>query len=632
MLSTIRDRATGWIAGVIIGLLVISFAFWGVSFYSGQSGSITVALVNDTEISFRSFQRSFTQLRKQMLSILGDSLSLDEEELIKNQTIEKLIESELINQLVIDSKLNITNEKLVDSIKSIEVFRDDTGFDRVKYERAISSIGMPAAVFEAQLRMDLLSEQLQAGFSETIFILDSELENVLRLESQSRNITYAILGLPSFIESGEISEPDIQAYYQDNSNLFTSKEQVKIEYLELSVNELMKDIETNEETLRNFYNDNKDNYDIVEQRSVQKLFVRIDEQATDEVKSKANSVINAALDLVNQGNDFEKIVEQSVEEEVVLEFSEHSFMSKGIMDQELDDFLFNSGEGTTSGVIETKGGVNIVKVTEIRGGPENRFEKYAEQVEEDYKTKQAELQFFDLADQLTTLAYENSDNLEIAADAIDKDVIETEYFDRTSDLEGLLSDPLIISKSFDPELITSGNNSDAIELSEDHIAVLRILDHKQPSIKLLDDVRNEVIASIRLKRAKENINGTADAIVLELQSGVLPEEIISHNDIEWTTVEKVKRDDVTVNRAILRSAFEAGKPVDEPIITSKSLGSGDYAIIIVEIAHDEVLGIDEEQKKSTDLKLRRIFSTGEWQNLLKDVRSNSDIRIFNENI
>ena len=632
MLSTIRDRATGWIAGVIIGLLVISFAFWGVSFYSGQSGGINVALVNDTEISFRSFQRSFAQLRKQMQSILGDSLSLDEEELIKNQTIEKLIESELINQLIIDSKLNITNEKLVDSIKSIEVFRDDAGFDRAKYERAISSIGMPTTVFEAQLRMDLLSEQLQAGFSETIFILDSELENALRLESQSRNITYAILGLPSFIESGEISEPDIESYYQANPNLFTSKEQVKIEYLELSVNELMKDIDTNKETLRNFYNDNKDNYDIVEQRSVQKLFVRIDEEATDAVKSKANSVINVALDLVNQGNDFEKIVEQSIGEEGMLEYSEHSFMSKGIMDQEVDDFLFNSDEGATSGVIETKGGVNIVKVVEIRGGPENRFEKYAEQVEEDYKTKQAELQFFDLADQLTTLAYENSDNLEIAADAIDKDIIETEYFDRTSDLEGLLSDPLIISKSFDPELITSGNNSDAIELSEDHIVVLRILDHKQPFTKPLDDVRNEVIANIRLKHAKENINGTANEIVLELQSGVLPEEITSHNDIEWTTVEKVKRDDVTVNRAILRSSFEAGKPVDEPIIMSKSLGSGDYAIIIVEIAHDEVLDIDEEQKKSTDLKLRRVFSTGEWQNLLKDVRNNSDIRIFNENI
>ena len=632
MLSMIRDKVTGWIAGVIVGLLVISFAFWGVSFYSAQSGDINVAIVNDTEISFQSFQRSFAQLRKQMQSILSDSLTPEEEELIKNQTVDKLIESELVNQLVIDSKLNIANEKLVESIKSIEVFRDDAGFDREKYERSISSIGMPTSIFEAQLRMDLLSEQLQAGFSETTFILDSELENILRLESQSRNITYTILGLPSFIGDDEISELDIEAYYQGNPNSFISEEQVKIQYIELSVKDLAKDIEADEVSLRNFYNDNKGNYDIVEQRSVQKLFVRINEKATNEVRTKANLVINSVLELVNQGKDFEEIVEQSPEEEGILEYSEHSFMSKGIMEKEVDEFLFNSAEGTTSGVIKTKGGVNIVKVVEIRGGPENRFEKYAEKVEEDYRTKQAELQFFELADQLVTLAYENSDNLEIAAAAIDKDIVETKYFDRENDLDGLLSNSLIVSKSFNPELINSGNNSDAIELSDDHIVVLRVLDHKRPFTKPLDDVRTEVIASIRLKHAREKINETGDAIVSELESGVVPDEITSYSGIEWATAEKVKRDDITVNRAILRSAFEAGKPINKPIITSQRLGSGDYAIIIISIANDEAVDIDEEQKNITDLKLRRILSKSEWEDLLKDVRNNSDIRIFNENI
>ena len=207
----IRDKATGWIAGVIVGLLVISFAFWGVSFYSGQAGEINVAKVNDADIPYQSFQRSFAQLRKQMQSVLGDSLSLEEESLIKNQTVEKLIESELINQLVIDTKLNITSDMLVESIKNIEFFRGEEGFDRAKYERSINSIGMPPTIFEAQLRMDLLSEQLQAGFSETTFVLKPELDNILRLESQSRDITFTILGLPSFIEDGEISESDIQA-------------------------------------------------------------------------------------------------------------------------------------------------------------------------------------------------------------------------------------------------------------------------------------------------------------------------------------------------------------------------------------------------------------------------------------
>jgi peptidyl-prolyl cis-trans isomerase D len=632
MLSTIRDRATGWIAGIIIGLLIISFAVWGVSFYSGQSGGINVALVNDTEISFQSFQRSFAQLRKRMQSIMGDSLSLEEEALIKNQTLQKLIESELVNQLVVDSNLNITNERLVESIKNIEVFRDDTGFDRTKYERSISNIGMPPVVFEAQLRMDLLSEQLQAGFAETTFILASELENILRLESQSRDITYTILGLPSFIEDGEISKFEVEEYYQANPMLFTSDEQVKIEYIELSVKELAKDIDTDEENLRTFYNDNKDDYDIVEQRSVQKLFVRIDEKATDEIKAGAKVVITSALDLVNQGKDFEEIVEESTDEAGILEYSEHSFMSKGIMEKEIDEFLFSSDEGTASGVIETEKGFNIVKVVEIRGGPKNRFEKFAEKVEQDYKTKQAELHFFELADQLTTVAYENSDNLETASETIDKDIIVTEYFNRTDELEGILSKPAIISKSFDPELISTGNNSDAIELSDDHIVVLRVLDYKKPYIKPLDDVRTEVIASVRLEHAKEKINETGDEIIAQLKSGVAPNDVTSHSDVEWVTAEKVKRDDVSVNRAILRSTFESGKPTDKAVITSQRLGSGDYAIIIISNAHDEIQDVNEEQKESTDLRLRRILSTSEWQDLLRDVRKNSDIRVFNENI
>ncbi len=632
MLSTIRDKATGWIAGIIVGLLIISFAFWGVSFYSGQSAGLNVALVNDNEISFQSFQRSFAQLRKQMQSILGDSLSLEEEALIKNQTVEKLIESELVNQLVVDANLNITNQRLVESIKNIEVFRDDTGFDRTKYERGISNIGMPPAVFEAQLRMDLLSEQLQAGFSETTFVLKAELENILRLESQSRNITYAILGLPSFIEEGEINALDIEEYYQSNPMSFTSDEQVKIEYIDLSVKELAKDVEADEESLRIFYTDNRDDYDIVEQRSIQKLFTRIGEKATDENKAGAKSAIMSALDLVNEGRDFEKIVEESTNDEGVLEYSEHSFMSKGIMDKEIDDFLFSSAEGETSGIIETKKGFNIVKVAEIRGGPKNTYEKFAKEVEEDYKSKQAELQFFELADQLTTVAYENSDNLESASDAIGKDITVTDYFNRIDELEGVLSNINVISKSFDPELINSGNNSEAIELSDDHIIVLRVLDHKKPYTKPLDEVRDEVIASIRLEKAKEKISETGDKIIEQLKSGNTPNEVTSDPDIEWITVEKVKRDDISVNRAILRSTFESGKPIDKPIITSQRLGSGDYAIIIISNSNDEVIKVDDEQKELTDLRLRRILSTSEWKDLLRDVRNNSDIRILKENI
>ena len=406
MLGIIRDKASGWIAGIIVGALVLSFAFWGVSSYFGQGGDVNVATVNGSDINLKSFQQSFYTLRKQMQSMLqDDALTLEEEAFVKEETLKRLIETEVVNQLIKDNGLRVTNDKVVETIKELEYFKDDEGFDRDKYERSIINMGMEPAYFEAQLRMDLLSEQLQAGLSESLFVLETELNDVVRLKSQTRDLTYGILNLSSFIDEDEVDDSEIKAFYKANPQRFVEPEKVKIEYLELDVNELAKSITSDEESLRNYYNNNKDKYDVVEQRSVTKLFVKADEESSAEDKVKAKEVIDAAMLLVKDGKNFEEVIEKFTEEgKGSLEFSEHAFMAKGVLDKELDAFLFGSDEGAISEPIETKSGFNIVKVGEVRGGPKNVYETVAEQVEVDYKKSEAELQFFELADQLTNLS------------------------------------------------------------------------------------------------------------------------------------------------------------------------------------------------------------------------------------
>jgi len=636
MLAIIRDKASGWVAGIIVGALVISFAFWGVSSYFGGA-EVYVASVNDTNIKLQSFQRAFYNLSKQMQSLLGDdALTMEEEEFVKDETLKRLVETELVNQVIEDGGLRITNTKVVETIKNLDLFRDDEGFNRTKYERSIISLGMEAAFFEAQLRMDLLSEQLQAGLSESLFVLKSELHDVLRLKSQTRDLTYSILSLTSFIEEIEIDDSKIEAFYTENAQRFADPEKVKIEYLELDVNELAKAVTIDEVGLRNYYDDNKDSYDVVEQRSVVKLFVKTGEEATEEDKIKAKGAIESAMLLVNEGKDFEEVIEKFTEEgKGTLEFSEHAYMAKGIMDKEVDEFLFSSDEGAISEIIETKNGFNIVKVGEIKGGPKNIYENAAEQVEQDYRKAQAELQFFELSDQLTNLSYEHSDTLEIAAEAIDQEVIESDYFSSDSNSEGVISNPNVISNSFNPELISSGQNSEAIELSDNHIVVLRVQDHKVASTKALDDVRNEVIANIRQERAAAKIKETSEAITEQLKSGISPEVITSDIEVEWSTVEKVKRDDVNVNRAVLRNAFQSGKPDNgKPIILSNRLGSGDYVIIILTAVYDGDVAAaeDDDVRKQIDLELRRTRGLIEWQDFLKNARHNAKIRIYKDNI
>jgi peptidyl-prolyl cis-trans isomerase D len=645
MLGTIRDKASGWIAGIIVGALIISFAFWGVSSYFG-GGDVFVAKVNDSEIKYQSFQKAFYTLRQQMQSVLGgDALTLEEEEFIKEQTLQKLVDTEVVNQIIRENGLRVTNKKVVETIKNLEFFKGEEGFDRLKYERAVASMGMDPVVFEMQLRMDLLTEQLQAGLSDSLFVLDSELESILRLKSQTRDITYATLSLSSFVNNdSEIESDKIESFYNANLEKFADPEKVKIAYLELDVNELAESIETNEEDLKVYYNDNKDKYDVTEQRSITKLFVQTSVQeaddsfkeATEEEKAKAKSVIESALKMVNEGKSFEEVVGAFTEEgKGALQFSENNFLPKGVLEKEVEEFLFNSEEGAISDVIETKKGFNIVKVGEIRGGPKNVYESVSEKVASDYKKDQAELQFFELADQLTNLSYEHSDSLDIAAEAINKEVVETDFFSRESASEGLLSKPQVISNSFDAELMNSGRNSDAIELSENHIVVLRVIEHQEAKTKPLEDVRDEVIAEIRQEQAAEAIRKESDAVVKQLETGVSIDAVTVTGDVklDWVTVEKSKRDNIEVNRSVLRDAFNAGVPSDKPIVSSNRLGSGDYSIVIVTAVHDgEVSEDDEALSNSTDIELRRTRGTNEWRQFIKNVKSNSDIQLFKENI
>ena len=635
MLGLIRDKASGWITGVIVGALVLSFAFWGVSSYFGQGGDVNVATVNDSEIKLKSFQQSFYTLRKQMQSMLqDDALSLEEEAFVKEETLKRLIEAEVVNQLIKDNGLRITNSKVVETIKELEYFKNDEVFDRDKYERRIISMGMEPAYFEAQMRMDLLSEQLQAGLSESLFVLESELSNVVKLKSQTRDLTYSILNIASFIEEGVVEDSEIDVFYKANPQRFIEPEKVKIEYIELNVDEIAESIISDEESLKVYYNDNKNKYDVVEQRSITKLSVKADEESSAEDKDKAKEVINSAILLVKEGKNFEEVIEKFTEEgKGSLEFSEHAYMTKGVMDKELDEFLFDSDEGAVSGLIETDSGFNIVKVGEIRGGPKNVYETVADQVNKDYKKSEAKLQFFELSDQLTNLAYEHSDTLEFAADAVGGVVVESEYFSRDNVQDGILGDSKIIMTSFNPDLISNGQNSEAIELTDDRIVVLRVVDHKIATTKTLDDVRDDVISSIRLQRAAEKIRETKEAITKQLNIGVAPENLSSNIEVEWTTVEKATRDDVNVSRAVLRYAFQSEKPAgNKPIILSNRLGSGDYAIILVTAAYDGRVDEDDDANKKYDLELRRNRGSTEWQEFLQNARNNADVRLYKDNI
>ena len=629
MLTAIRDRASGWIAAIIVGALIISFAFWGVSFYFGDGPALNVASVNDEPISQRAFQRSFQNFRQRMQAMFGGSFSLEEDELIRQQTLQSLIDAELINQIVGRQGLRVADAVVIQAIKELELFRDEEGFDRGKYERGIFSLGMDPAYFENQVRMDLLSEQLQAGLAESLFVLAEETARVWRLGAQTRDIRYAILERDRFMDEIEVSAEEISAYYAANPADYLEPEQVRIAYVELNLDQIAASIPDDAASLRAYYEDNRAEYDIAEQRSLQRLSVKT--AAGENAEPEARAVIEAALALANEGRELAEIAAQFSAEGKALEFSEHDFMTRGVMDAEIDAFLFSAAEDELSGIIATATGLNIVRVGAISGGPDNSFENAAPQVEQDYRLAQAEARYFELADELVTLSYEHPDTLEVAAEAAGLKINETAYFSQDSGAtEGISANAAILTQSFDPELIQSGQNSDAIELGQNHIVVLRVIDHRPAQTRPLAEAQEQVLTDLRQKKAAARAEQSGQAILAGLKAGQ-PDSAL---EVEWSEAEGVKRDDVLVSRAILRHAFRLGKPENgQPVMTGAALGSGDYALVVVTAAQEgEAAPADEDLRQDLDLELKRARGGAEWRGFLQNARDNANVDIYRENI
>lgn len=638
MLSAIRSKVTGIIAGIIVGALVLSFALWGVQSYFGIGSEPTVAKVNDEPILLSEFQRSLSTMREQMKQVLGaESFTEEEESFIQEQTIRRMIGTELVNQVVDEVKLYSTNDSVQTAIANLDFFKDDNGaFSQARYESVVRQLGKTPRGFEEDLRKDLLSEQLQAGLAETIFVTSNESNQLLKLKNQMRDISYLRISVDDYLDSIESTDKEIEDFYNTNKALYQESEKVKISYIELSVDELAKDIEVNEEQAREYYLENKDVYDVTEQRSVTKLSVKFDEEKSDEYNQKALADLEAVLEKAKSGVSLEEIVSATAADKTSkLQFTEHGFMLKGVMPKEIDEYLFAANEGDVSDIIKMDTGAHIVAVGQIKGGPKNVYESVAERVQHDYKRTQAQRVYAEKYDEIATLSFEQPDSLEPAAEAVGVTLNETDYIYRDNKDENnkVLSNPKVIEQSFTPDLRELGVNSEPVEISDEHIVVLRVNDYQEARTKELDEVKEDVIEDLKQDKARALAKKAGDEVLEKLKVGET-KEVVTPSNLEWQDGEAITRDDTTITRAVLRKAFAMPYPSEGlPSYDATTVSGGDYTVIVLsKVTEGNVEDSKQIDVDNAELDILRRNSGAEWETFMLDLEENSEVSIMTDNI
>ena len=246
MLQDIRQSTKGPTAKIVIGLIVISFAFFGIqSILLDGGGGAEVAVVNGQDINPQELQQAVDAQKRRLFAMMGENIDpamLDDNRLA-SQSLESLINRTLLVQSAEALKLSVSEDEIGAVVAGIEDFQVDGVFSPERYKGVLSGAGFTPGSYKINLHDDLLLNQVSSGLAASEFVTPVELEHNARVMAESRDFRYFTIPLEKFSSVPPATESELEAYYKANLDDFRSQESVDLEYLELSLENFHQPVE-----------------------------------------------------------------------------------------------------------------------------------------------------------------------------------------------------------------------------------------------------------------------------------------------------------------------------------------------------------------------------------------------------
>ena len=630
MLEYIRERAQGWFAWIIIGMLIIPFALWGINSYFDGGSAAVVANVNGTDISLREYEDLRQQQRERVRSMLGASANAELiESLVKpHDILDGVIERELLTQTAKKAGYRVGDALLAEQIKGEEGFQRDGQFSKQIYEQYVRSQGLTSAGFEARMARSMLLGQLNSGVLDSALVTKKDVESYIRLRDQKRDLGYMLIPVAQFEASATAADDKIKDYFERNRDRFVQPEEVSVEYVEIRSADLLDKVSVTEAELKQFYDEQKDQFGVGEERRTRHILI-----AADKVKDPAGAMgLARAQELlvrVKKGEAFEDVAKKNSQDPgSASSGGDLGFLSHDQMDKAFAEAAFALNKGEVSAPVKTSYGYHLIKVEDIRAGSQKSFEQVRGDIEQRVKNKKADTLFFERSETLATTAYEKPDSLQPVADQLGLKIQATGFFGKRGG-PGIASNPKLAAAAFKEDVLKKGLNSEPVEVGPNHIVVLRMKEHKPEAQRTLDDVRPQVVAAVKHELATQKAEEVGKAALKRVDAGEDPLAVAKELKAEWKTA-TAGRNEAALDRTLVEHVFKLVRP-DSGKATGSGLhlGNGDYAVVRLTAVKDgDPAQIDDTQKKTITKTLAEGAAESEFAALLESTKKSAKISRF----
>ena len=627
MLQRIRDGlyTHKWLRNIVLGALALVFAAWGAYGIVNLNveSSNYAAEAAGQKVSIQQARNAWTRQESQLQQRFGGAdIPAPLRTRFQDQVLEGLIRDALMTQRTHDLGYRVTDADVQEAIRTEPAFQIEGKYSAEAAKAALAQAGLSIDAFTNELRSSLQRTQLENGIRESDFLTPHELARAQALQSEQREVRYAVLAADKFEGVKPVDDAAVQAYYKAHQAEYMTPESAHLQYAELRLDQLAAQSAVTDAELHAAYDKNKNTYVLPEKRHAHHILIAAskddaaDKKLADDVDAQAKA-----------GKDFAELAKKySKDPGSAQNGGDLGWADRTMFVGPFTDALFNMKVGDISAPVKTQYGYHIIRLDEVQPGKTKTFDEARTELESEVRKDHATDHFGEIQEQLQTRLEQPGADLNELGKEFKLQTGDVPQFLRGTGGAPLGTGQPLQELVFGDSPLAVGRVGGPVLLGDDRLVVVKVLDHRKPEPKPVAEVHDSIVALLKKQNGTEAAFKAADAARAKLDSGTSFDDAAKALGVTPEPARFVGRGDPAIPAQIRELVFDVPKPTEKPMYRAVKLESGGAAVVAVTKLRSDASEANRQLQATRAKQEAERHGMGDAFAYVEEVRRTSDVR------
>lgn len=536
MLEFMRKSANTIFIKLLLGLLILSFAAWGIGdIFSGRAANTSVASVGKTDISVEQYRAEFTRELQRMSEMFGQEISREQAQAmgVGNLLVSRLAQSALINEGAKSLGIYVSDQQILDEIhKTPEFFNEAGRFDRNIFISTLSRSGFNENSYVARVRQNIARQQFLSPIRDGVLAPKGLVDALYSFAAEQRRADVIRIDHASLLNVKTPSAEDLAKFHTENAANFMAPEYRKLTAIVLEASTLADTITLSDAELQAAYDEREGEFLTPEKRVLRQVLVQDEVTAT---KAKA---------LLDGGKSMTEVAAEVGANPAMVDIGAFTTSDASNLSPDIASAVFALPKGGRSGVLQSPLGWHVFEVVEIQPTVVRALADVRDELTQKAKIERALTALYELSNQVEDklgggMTYEEA-AASVGLHALHIDAL---------DAQGLGPDGKPVDAPYGPDLareafkLTDGQDSQMTEVGDGKAFVVVRLDGvTAPALRPLDTVMKEVSEAWSNQQRSQMAAGLAQVAKDRMTAGESAADVAAAIGFSATTTQPFTRE------------------------------------------------------------------------------------------